>query len=215
MISLTMKEDDRAGQRGRRWPRRLWDKIYYYTQSPRHDFRYRRFRIGKFTYGKPRILFKKSGAQLSIGSYTSISKNVTIFLGGEHRIDWGTTYPFNAFFPEAENITGHPATKGDVVIGSDVWIGYGASILSGVTIGNGAVIGAFSVIAQNVADYEVVAGDPARHVRFRFDKAAIEAMLKIQWWNWNVEKVRKHLPLLMSPRIDAFLDAASRDLSSP
>lgn len=77
-----------------------------------------------------------------------IREEVVFILGGEHRADWITTYPFNALFAEGAHITGHPSSKGDIVIGNDVWIGYQSCVLSGVTIGNGAIIGAKSVVTK-------------------------------------------------------------------
>ena len=79
---------------------------------------------------------------MKIGKFCSLAEEVVFILGGEHRADWITTYPFNALFDEGAHITGHPSSKGDIVVGNDVWIGYQSCILSGVTIGNGAIIGA-------------------------------------------------------------------------
>jgi len=90
--------------------------------------------IGEFTYGVPEILTYGSQNKLCIGKYCSIGQKVTIFLGGNHRNDWITTYPFNVLLPYYKNITGHPKSKGDVVIGNDVWIACGVTIMSGVHI---------------------------------------------------------------------------------
>ena len=98
------------------------------------------FPVGRGTYGEPRVLFWRQDATLRIGAFCSISDEVTIFLGGDHRTDWITTYPFSDFRDSAKGITGHPRTKGDVIVGNDVWIGYGATILSGVRINNGAAV---------------------------------------------------------------------------
>ena len=92
------------------------------------------YEIGKWTYGKPQIMSWGEGAKLKVGSFCSFAEDVKVFLGGEHRTDWVTTYPFNILWESAKNFTGHPFTKGDVVIGNDVWIGDGAIILSGVSI---------------------------------------------------------------------------------
>jgi len=168
-------------------------------------FKGNKYIIGEYTYGRPKVLFENNDANLRIGKYCSISTNVTIFLGGNHRIDWITTYPFNdlpAFFPEANNIIGHPATKGDVVIGNDVWIGNGATILSGVTIADGAVIAADAVVTKNVGAYEIWAGNPARLVKKRFEDSTIEKLLKLKWWNWSDEKVRENLSLLQSNKLN-------------
>jgi acetyltransferase-like isoleucine patch superfamily enzyme len=160
--------------------------------------------FGAFSYGSPRILTGGS-ARLSIGKFCSISDDVLIFLGGNHRPDWMTTYPFPAFpaqWPEAAGIEGHPATKGDVVIGHDVWIGFGATIMSGVTIGNGAVIGARSVVAKDVEPYAIVAGNPAREIRKRFTDEQIRILQEMQWWDWPIEKIRQNMKLLCAPPED-------------
>ena len=89
-----------------------------------------RYHIGDHTYGKPRVISWNEGTSLKICKYCSISTHVVIFLGSEHRMDWVSTYPFSVLWKEARSITGHPTTKGDVIIGNDVWIGYGVTILS-------------------------------------------------------------------------------------
>ncbi len=171
-------------------------------------FRGRKFIIGDYTYGHPKVIFENDDANLFIGKYCSISQEVTIFLGGNHRSDWITTYPFNAlpeYFPEGGDIIGHPATKGNVVIGNDVWIGRNVSILSGVTIGNGAIIGTGSVITKPIGAYEIWAGNPARLVKKRFNDVTIKNLEKIQWWNWNDEKVLRNIKRLQSNNLDEFL----------
>jgi acetyltransferase-like isoleucine patch superfamily enzyme len=74
-----------------------------------------------------------------MGAFCSVASGVQILLGGEHRPDWVTTYPFSALWAKGRHLPGHPASKGDVVIGNDVWIGAEAMILSGVTIGDGRI----------------------------------------------------------------------------
>lgn len=164
--------------------------------------------IGAHTYGRPRVHWWREPVRLIIGRYTSIADGVEILLGGNHRADWVTTYPFTALghlWPEAAGITGHPASKGDVRIGSDVWLGMGATILSGVTIGDGAVVGARAVVASNVPPFAVVAGNPARILRYRFDRRRIDALLAIRWWDWPDEKVRAHVRRLVSGDVDGFI----------
>jgi acetyltransferase-like isoleucine patch superfamily enzyme len=163
--------------------------------------------IGRGTYGSPQVLSWRDGTALEIGSFCSISDSVTIMLGGEHRTDWVTTYPFSQLFPEAGAFKGHPHTKGDVVIGNDVWVGYGALILSGVRIGDGAVVAARSVVRGNVEPYSVVAGNPSRHVKFRFDEAAVNALEEIAWWDWPMDKIKEAWPLLLADDVQAFINA--------
>ena len=104
--------------------------------------------IGDFTYGIPEIKQWDDRTKLRIGKFCSIAENVTIILGGEHRVEWNTTYPFNSLMETCAYIQGHPSTKGDIVIGNDVWLGAHSLILSGVTIGDGAVVAAGSVVVK-------------------------------------------------------------------
>jgi len=159
------------------------------------------FEIGEYTYGVPRVLTFGSTNRLTVGKFCSISAGVVIFLGGNHRADWISTYPFMEFldeWPKAKGIKRHPSSKGDVVIGSDVRIRYGATILSGVTVGDGAVIGARAVVASNVEPYSIVAGNPARLIRKRFDDETILKLLEIKWWDWPVENIKKSLHIICS-----------------
>ncbi|RMF50089.1 MAG: antibiotic acetyltransferase [Anaerolineae bacterium] len=166
---------------------------------------FRAFDIGEYTYGIPKVYSWGEGATLRIGKFCSIAPGVVILLGGEHRVDWVTTYPFNVLFPEARQFTGHPKTKGDVVIGHDVWIGRDSLILSGVTVGNGAVIAARSVVTSNVPPYAIAGGNPARILRSRFTTEQIAALEKTGWWNWPRERIVEALPYLLSDDIETFL----------
>lgn len=168
---------------------------------------YYKFEIGEGTYGKPKILSWNEGTTLKIGKYCSIAEGVTILLGGEHRIDWVTAYPFSTLIQEAKLIQGHPRSKGDVTIGNDVWIGREVLILSGVNIGNGAVIGARSVVIKDVEAYSITSGNPAKHIKWRFDETTIEKLQKISWWDWPYSKILEALPLLLSDKIEDFLKA--------
>lgn len=162
--------------------------------------------IGDFTYGKPSIIAIGEGATCKIGKFCAISEGVIIMLGAEHRTDWISTYAWNDTSVcdwGAQGIVGHPRTKGDVIIGNDVWIGFGVLILSGVTIGDGACIGADAVVTRNVPPYTIVAGNPARTVRKRFDDNAIRFLLELRWWDWPVEKIKRAVPVLCSPNVYA------------
>lgn len=167
-----------------------------------------RAEIGEYSYGKPRVLHWQEQTKLKIGKYCSISDEVTIFLGGNHRADWVSTFPFAGYphlWPSTTGITEYNVSRGDVVIGNDVWIGYGAAIMSGVRIGDGAVIGAYALVTKNVAPYAIVGGNPTKEIRKRFDDETITKLLRLGWWNWSVEKVQKNAALLSSGDIEKIL----------
>lgn len=176
----------------------------FYTKN---NFLDKKYIIGDYTYGCPNVIFENPDANLIIGKYCSIADEVTIFLGGNHRPDWITTYPFNAIneFAEFKNIKGHPATKGDVVIGNDVWIGRNVTILSGVKIGDGAIVAANSVVTKNIEAYEIWGGNPARLIKKRFTTEQINKLLEIRWWDWEDAKIRENIPLMLCDDIDNFL----------
>ena len=136
--------------------RRLLKKLYFLyhdlnaNQATNRHPRYKSYDIGDWTYGFPTVYDWNDGTRLVIGKFCSIARGVKIYLGGEHRMDWVSTFPFSEFFDEAKDVKGHPASKGDVIVENDVWIGGHATILSGVTLGNGCVVGAGSVVAKSV-----------------------------------------------------------------
>jgi len=170
------------------------------------DPRYSEYSIGKFTYGDPEVRYGFEQATFTIGKFCSIADNVIIFLGGDHRQDWITTFPFDVFFKEFSCIKGGAATKGNVIIGNDVWIGTHVLILSGVKIGDGAVVGARSVVTKDVDPYAIVAGNPARTIGMRFDQETISHLLKIKWWDWDLQRIKDNIPFLLSDKLKKFID---------
>jgi len=154
---------------------------------------------GEFSYGVPTVFrFKGSKSKLRIGKFCSISSGVEIYLGGEHRTDWLTTYPLSLLFNQEDAISKYQISKGDVIIENDVWIGRGVTILSGVNILNGSCIGAMSVVTKDVPPYSIVAGNPAKVLRYRFEKEIIRKLLKARWWDWPVEKIIENSSILCS-----------------
>jgi acetyltransferase-like isoleucine patch superfamily enzyme len=176
-----------------------------YSPFTKDIFFNEKYQIGAYTYGVPEILHWGENANLIIGKFCSIADNVKIFLGGNHRMDWVTTYPFSAFpeyFPKAKSITGHPSTKGDVVIGNDVWLGHSCTILSGVTIGNGAIVGAGAVVTKNIGDYEIWAGNPAVFIKKRFLDDIIDELLIEKWWDLPIEEIMENINVFCeSPKL--------------
>jgi virginiamycin A acetyltransferase len=118
-----------------------------------------------------------------------------------------SSYPFAIFGDDwAHAMEGKTyPQKGDIVIGNDVWIGYQATILSGVTVGHGAIIGSKSVVASDVPPYSIVAGNPARIIRKRFDEETIEKLLALAWWDWDLEKITKNVAHLTGNDVSKLL----------
>lgn len=167
--------------------------------------------IGRETYGEPRIVaYNYDSGKVSIGAFCSIAEDVEIFLGGNHRFDWVSTFPFRIKFGIGDPNDGMVWSKGDVRIGSDVWIGRGAKILSGVEIGSGAVIGAHSVVAKNVGAYEVWVGNPASLRRKRFTEDQIRSLLEIAWWDWPRDAIESNIDYLNGDSIEEFIARFSR-----
>jgi acetyltransferase-like isoleucine patch superfamily enzyme len=165
--------------------------------------------VGPHTYGAPVLRYWGSpgGYVCRIGDYCSIADNVQVFLGGYHRPDWVTTYNFSVFQKwEAGHIRNRTVGRGDVVIGSDVWLCSQCVILAGVTIGHGAVVGAKAVVTHDVPPYAVVAGNPARIVKYRFDDLTIAELLAIAWWDWPQGRIKANVELMMSGDIQAFIE---------
>jgi acetyltransferase-like isoleucine patch superfamily enzyme len=193
--------------------KKILNKVNYSPNKFMKDNRkYRKFDIGDWTYGDPDVSLGRTHGILRVGKYCSIAPNVEFILVGDHRTDFVTTYPFSVLFVEFQNLKGFPRDRGDINIGNDVWIGYGAKILSGTTIGDGAVIGANAVVTKDVPPYAIVVGNPLEIIRYRFTDDVIGKLLKIQWWNWPHEEVLKSVPLLMNDDISKFIDYAMQIL---
>lgn len=146
------------------------------------------------------------GDKLIIGKFCQIAAGVEFVMNGaNHQMNAASTFPFYIFEGWEQEI---PSTdvfsfKGDTVVGNDVWIGQNATILPGVHIGDGAIIGASSVVASDVEPYSIVAGNPAKQLRKRFDSELIAILLELKWWDKPIEEINALIPSLTSSDLDA------------
>lgn len=148
-----------------------------------------------------KYLFDFTGDKLVIGKFCMIASDVVFIMNGaNHLNDSISTYPFAIFggdWSDAMEGKSYP-TKGDTIIGNDVWIGYGATVMPGVTVGDGAIIATKSVVTKDVSPYAIVGGNPANEIRKRFSDEKVKELLKIKWWDWPLEKISKNVQNLTS-----------------
>ena len=149
------------------------------------------------------------GARLIIGKFCVARGVKFIMNGANHKLDGFSTYPFQIFGNGWEKVspqTGDLPYKGNTVIGNDVWIGYEAVIMPGIQVGDGAVIAAKSIVVSDVAPYTIFGGNPAKCIRQRFDDEVIKSLLKVAWWNWDIEKITRNLEKIVAADIEALIN---------
>jgi virginiamycin A acetyltransferase len=141
------------------------------------------------------------GDKLIIGKFCMIASGATFIMnGGNHLTEATSAYPFAIFggaWQDAMKGKSYP-TKGDTVIGNDVWIGHDTTLMPGVQIGDGAIIATKSVVTKNVEPYTIVGGNPAKPIKKRFSEDIIARLLEIKWWDWDVEKITQNVDKLTS-----------------
>ena len=179
--------------------------------------------VGEFTYiadsdfeSHVSHLYKWNGDRLIIGRFCQIAAGVEFVMNGaNHQMNAATTFPFYTLegWDMEPPAPADLPLKGDTVVGSDVWIGQNAVILPGVHIGNGAIIGANSVVGSDVAPYTVVAGNPARVLRKRFDDELIGLLLDFAWWEKSVEEINDLIPLLTCGDLEKVREELKRRLA--
>ena len=162
--------------------------------------------VGDFTYiadsdfeSHVTHLYEWNGDRLIIGKFCQIAAGVEFVMNGaNHQMNAVSTFPFftlegwNAKAPQKSDMP----LKGDTVIGNDVWIGQNATIMPGVHIGDGAIIGANSLVSKDVEAYTIVAGNPIRVIRKRFDDELIDLLERFKWWDKSIEEIDSLIPLL-------------------
>ena len=153
------------------------------------------------------------GDRLIIGRFCAIAEGARFIMNGaNHAMSGFSTYPFNIFghgweegFDES---TWKREIRGDTVVGTDVWIGMEAVFMPGVNIGHGAIAAAKAVVTHDVPPYAIVAGNPAKVVKTRFDQRTVDRLLKVAWWDWPVDKIGRNLNAIRGADIRA-LEAAA------
>lgn len=164
--------------------------------------------IGRYSYGELNIVTFDDKTKIKIGNFVSIAQHVNFLLDVEHHIDRISTFPFNAKI--LKSVVSESFSKGDIIVDDDVWIGFGATVLSGVHIGKGAVIAAGAVVTRDVEPYCVVGGIPAVRIKYRFSQELISKLMKVDYSQFTIEKIRNNWDKLDSElvtivQIDPFL----------
>jgi probable biosynthetic protein (TIGR04098 family) len=191
-----------------RWYGRGIDRSHQLRRNLAYYVAVHGFEIGDFSVGNAEVRLYDS-SRLRIGRYASIAAGATFILGGVHHTDTVTTSLLE--LPRGLLLE----NRGDIVVGSDVWIAGNATVLSGVTIGHGAVVGAGSMVIEDVPPYAVVFGNPARVQRKRFAPHIIEALLELRWWDLDAGQVRALRPLLLGRDIDRFIAECRKNRGLP
>lgn len=173
--------------------------------------------MGAYSYGAIAIHFENPSVKCSVGKFCSIAAGCAVYLGGDHRMDRASTFPFGhihtTIFPGI--VANNSISKGSVVIQNDVWIGANATIMSGVTVGNGAVIANNAHVVKDVPPYAIVGGNPAKVIRYRFPAAIVEGLQRIRWWDWSEEVLNSRMHLMMLTDMAPLICAGDADLSRP
>ncbi len=149
------------------------------------------------------------GDKLIIGKFCMIASGVNFIMNGANHLTKSiSSYPFAIFgndWKDAMVGKNYP-TKGDTIIGNDVWIGHNVTIMPGIQIGDGAIIATNTTVTKNVEPYTIVGGNPSTLIKKRFTEQEIERLLEIQWWNWDIEKITKNVQYLTDTNIHNLIE---------
>lgn len=152
-----------------------------------------------------KYLFDFVGDKLIIGKFCMIASDVTFIMNGANHLSNAiSSYPFAIFghgWEDAMESKSYPS-KGDTIIGNDVWIGYNATIMPGVNIGDGAIIASNATVSKDVPPYTIVGGNPAQEIRRRFPEEQVAQLLKLKWWDWPIEQITRNVQHLTGDRLE-------------
>jgi virginiamycin A acetyltransferase len=180
--------------------------------------------VGEYTYyddadapeefEQRNVLYGYGPERLEIGRYCALASGVRFVMGGANHAMLGpSTFPFGIFggdWASTMDLVMGAESRGDTVVGSDVWLGYQALVMPGVTIGHGAVVAAGSVVVSDLPPYAIAGGNPARVLRMRYSEEEVAMLLRAAWWDWPVELVTEHARTIMAGT-PAELEAIARE----
>lgn len=180
--------------------------------------------VGEFTYyddpADPtafetrNVLYHYGPDRLVIGKFCALAEGVRFIMNGaNHRMDGPSTFPFpimgGSWAEHVDLITGLPS-RGDTVVGNDVWLGHHVTVMAGVHIGHGAIVASGSVVVDDVPDYGIVGGNPAKLIRHRYPPADVARLTRLAWWDWPVADITRHVRTIMSGTVDELEALAAR-----
>jgi acetyltransferase-like isoleucine patch superfamily enzyme len=148
--------------------------------------------LGKHSYGNINVLRWGCADNVVVGKYCSVAAGCTVLLDGNHNIKSFSSFPFKEIFGWNECPKNNWGKK-TPTIGNDVWIGNNVTIYSGADIGDGAAIAGNSIVTKSVPPYAVVAGNPARIIKYRFNPCQVQDLLRLKWWDLDESLIRHHL----------------------
>jgi len=170
---------------------------------------------GRHTYGPepelvgPSWLINQLAQGSKIGNFCSIAGGLQYIFRGKHMVDWVSTYPFRDMWKMDVPLNSLPPFN-PIIVGNDVWIATNVKIIQGVKVGDGAVIAQESFVTKDVPPYSMVGGYPAKVIRYRFTESQISELLRIAWWNWDDDTIKKVVPYLVNNDVDDFISIAKK-----
>jgi|SRR6185312_14501136 len=173
------------------------------------DFTYYDDPLGPERFEEKCVLyhFDFIGDRLVIGKFCAIAADTRFIMNGaNHDMRGFSTYPFGilgqdwrAAWDDGSVAAGF---RGDTIVGSDVWFGTEAVVMPGVAIGDGAIVAARAIVSRDVPPYAVVAGNPARVVRMRFDEDMVSRLLAVAWWDWPIDKIMRNVDAIAGSNLE-------------